>query len=275
MRKLLIFIAIVLSFMMTFFAVRFIVMAAEPPQRLPILLYHHILPDDQNRLFQDNDATISLEHFTAQMQFLYDNGFHTVTLDELEAFLFEGVPLPPNSVMIQFDDGYYSNLVYAYPVLQSFGFTAQLFFITHLIEDQGDVQPPMDHDDLTWTAAKSIVGTADVFETASHSHNLHRLSSDDGRTLLYNANVKDIIHDTLISFKYVNNHRAYAYPRGQYNDVVRDGLERAGITMAFTIREGYVTADADPMALKRYIIFRDTSEARFRNIVMGRQGWLR
>ena len=244
-------------------------------QRLTILLYHHILPEDQNRLFQDNAATVSLEDFTAQMQFLYDNDFHTITLTELESFLFEGTPLPPNSVMIHFDDGYYSNFVYAYPVLQSFGFNAVVFFITHLIEDQGDVQPPMDHDDLTWTAAKSIIGTEDVFETASHSHNMHRFGENSPHTLLYLASKEDILQDTLRSFDFVNNHRAYAYPLGQYNDVIIEGLREAGITIAFTVREGYITAESDPMTLERFIIFRETSMERFRNIVTGRRLSLR
>ena len=240
-------------------------------QRIPILLYHHILPEEHNRLFQDNAATVSLEDFTAQMQFLYNNNFHTITLSELEAFLFEGAALPPNSIMIHFDDGYYSNFVYAYPVLQSFGFNAVVFFITHLIDDQGDIQQPIDHDDLTWTAAKSIIGTDDVFETASHSHDMHRLEPGTDHTLLYLATKEDILQDTLRSFDFVNDHRAYAYPRGQYNDVVIEGLKEAGITMAFTVREGYVTPESNPMSLDRFIIFRETSMARFRNIVTGRR----
>jgi len=248
-------------------AVLLIVLTAcgSRPQRIPVLLYHHILPDEVNRYFRDNEATVSLENFREQMQYLYDNDFHTVTIDELEDFLFNGIPLPPNSVMIHFDDGYYSNIVYAYPILREFGFTAVLFFITHLIEDLGDYQPPIDHDDLTWTAAHSILGTETVFETASHSHNLHR--AYDGYTLLYMADLETVVSDTLRSFDFVNDHRAFSYPRGQYNEVVLEGLSRAGITMAFTTREGFITMESDPMSLERFIIFHDTGMERFGNIV--------
>ena len=241
------------------------------PGGIPILLYHHILPEEQNRLFRDNAAVISLENFTLQMQYLYDNGFQTITLEQLEAFLFEGVPLPPKSVMIHFDDGYYSNFVYAYPVLQSFGFTAVVFFITHFIEEQGEIQQPFDYDDLTWTAAKSIIGTEDVFETASHSHNMHDFVPGTSYTILYLADRDEILQDTIRSFDFVNNHRAYAYPLGQYNNLTREVLKEAGITMAFTTREGYVTANSDPMSLERFIIFRDTSMRRFQNIVNGQR----
>jgi peptidoglycan/xylan/chitin deacetylase (PgdA/CDA1 family) len=202
------------------------------------------------------------------MQYLYDNDFHTLSLDELYAILFEGADIPPRSVMIQFDDGYYSNIVYALPVLRDFGFTAQLFLITHLVEDQGDYQAAMDHDGLTWTAAHSLIGIEDVFETASHTHSLHDY---DTGAMLYNASREQIIEDTLRSFEFVNDHRAFAYPRGQYNDAVIEALQYVGIRMAFTVQEGYVRANSNPMLLNRFVIFRDTNMLRFHNIVYGRR----
>jgi len=242
-------------------------------QGIPVLLYHHVLPEAYNRNFIDNSAVISLENFTEQMQYLYDNDFHALSLDELYAILFEGADIPPRSVMIQFDDGYYSNIVYALPVLRDFGFIAQLFLITHLVEDQGDYQPLMDHDDLTWTAAYSLIGTEDVFETASHTHNLHRMDDfvHSTGTLLYVSSREQIIEDTRRSFEFVNDHRAFAYPRGQYNDIVIEALRYAGIRMAFTVQEGYITANTDSMRLNRFVIFRDTNMSRFHNIVHGRR----
>ena len=239
-------------------------------QRVAVLIYHHILPEAQNRYFTDNPFVISLENFTEQMQYLYDNNFHTLSLAELEAFLYDGAEIPPRSVMIQFDDGYYSNIIYAYPVLRQFGFTAQLFFTTHFIEELGDYQPPLDHDDITWTAAKSIIGTEDVFETASHSHDMHRMAYEGSdRTLLYMSPFDEIVEDTLRSFYFVNNHRAYAYPHGQFNNRVIAALEEAGITMAFTTNEVYITARSNPMRLGRFTIYNDTQMPRFRRIVGG------
>jgi len=239
------------------------------PPRVAVLIYHHVLPDDQNQYFRHNPFVISLENFTEQMQYLYDNDFHTLTLAELEAFLYEGAEIPPRSVMIQFDDGYYSNIVYAYPVLQQFDFTAQLFFETRFIEELGDNQPPMDHDDITWTAAKSILGTEDVFETASHSHDMHRMAEGSERTLLYVSTFEDIKADTLRSFEFVNHHNAFAYPHGQYNARVIAALEEVGVTMAFTVNEGYINPRSHPMRLERFTIFNDTEMPRFRRIVNG------
>ena len=235
---------------------------------VPVLLYHHILPDAVNRTQQENPFTISAENFKMQMQYLYNNGFHTLTHAELEDFLYNGTPLPPNSVMIHFDDGYYSNFTYAYPILYRFGHRATVFMITHLIEELDNCQPQMDHDDLTWTAAHTMWGTTDVFEFASHSHAMHA-SPDGVHTLMYLATREEVTADTLRSFDFLDNHTAFAYPKGQYNDTVIEGLKEAGITIAFNTIDGYVTRDSDPFHLSRFKIWRDMSLERFAEIVTG------
>jgi len=238
-------------------------------KQIPILLYHHILPDEVNNEHLENPFTVSTEDFEAQMQYLYDNGFHTLTLSELEAFLYEGEPLPENSVMIHFDDGYYSNFVYAYPILQRFGHRAIVFMITHVIEDLGDYQPQMDHDCLTWTAAHSLVGVEDVFELASHTHNLHALIPNTGETGLVHATRDEIASDTRRSFDFLTDHRAFAYPYGQFNDIVIDALQEVGITMGFTTTEEMVTQDSDPFQLGRFKVWRDMTLERFGEIIRG------
>jgi peptidoglycan/xylan/chitin deacetylase (PgdA/CDA1 family) len=237
--------------------------------RIPVLLYHHILPDAVNRTQRENPWTISTENFEAQMQYLYDNNFHTLTHAELEDFLTNGTPLPPNSVMIHFDDGYYSNFVYAYPILKRFGHRATVFMITYLIEDLGIYQPEMDHDGLTWTAAHTMWATTDVFEFASHTHAMHSLAPYGAYTLFYLATSEEAAADTRRSFAFLDNHTAFAYPRGQYNDAVIEGLQAAGITMAFTTTDGYVTSDCDPFRLNRFKIWRNMTIARFAEIVSG------
>jgi len=246
------------------------ILSTVPASRIPVLVYHHILPDEANTHFRDNAWTISTENFAEQMRYLRDNGFYTPTLDELEAFLHHGRPLPQNSVMIHFDDGYYSNYVYALPILRRYGLRAVLFPITGDAEALGDVQPPMNYAALTRAAAITLTTGLDVFETASHSHALHDRTPDGRETMLVVATHGEIVADTLQSFELVTNRRAYAYPLGMFNDTVIAALQEAGITMAFTVRSGYITAGSDPFRLERFTVYRETSMARFRNIVHGR-----
>jgi len=172
--------------------------------------------------------------------------------------------------MIHFDDGYYSNFVYAYPILQQYGLRAVLFPITGGAEALGENQPPIDHTALTRAAAVTLRTGRDVFETASHSHDLHRRAPCETQTMLVASTHEEIVADTLQSFEFISNRRAYAYPLGMFNDTVIEALSEAGITMAFTVESGYVTAASNPFRLGRFTIYRSTQMRRFRDIVNGR-----
>jgi len=200
------------------------ILSTTPARQIPILTYHHILPDEVNTRFRGNPWVICTNNFAVQMRYLRDNNFYTPTLDELEAFLISGRLLPANSVMIHFDDGYYSNYVYAYPVLQRYGLRAVIFHITGDAKALGEYQPPICHNSLTMTAAVTLRIPNDVFETASHTHNLHCHVPDTTDTLLVAETRENIVTDTLNSFEFVSNHRAFAYPHGQFNDTVTEAL---------------------------------------------------
>jgi len=245
------------------------ILSTNPATRIAVVTYHHILPDEKNTHFRDNIWTISTQHFEEQMRYLYEGGYYTPTLDELEAFIMYGHRLPENSVMIHFDDGYYSNYVYAYPILQRYGLKAVLFAITAESEALGDYQPPINHRILQWASAYTLRQGKDVWETASHTHNLHGLATDERRTLLVTETNENIVEDALRSFDFVSNHRAFAYPKGQFNDTVVAALQEAGITMAFTVLRGYITPASDPMRLRRFMIYTDTTLAEFQRIVRG------
>ena len=246
------------------------ILSTTPAQRIPVLTYHHILPDAVNVHFRGNPWTISTENFAAQMRYLRDNGFYVPTLCEFEAFLYRGRPLPANSVMIHFDDGYYSNYVYAYPILRRYGLRAVIFPVTGHAETLGEHQPPICHDSLTHAAAITLRSRTDIFETASHTHDMHSIAYGTNLTRLMVSTHEEIVQDTLRSFEFVSNHRAFAYPRGLANDTVIEALQEAGITMAFTVNRGYVTGRSNPLRLNRFTVYGDTTMARFRAIVNGR-----
>lgn len=91
---------------------------------VPILLYHHLDPDQP-----ESETTLHPETFERQMRLLKEQGYTPISFDELIAFVEQGTPLPEKPVMITFDDGYASNAVYAYPVLRELGFHASIFAI--------------------------------------------------------------------------------------------------------------------------------------------------
>ena len=90
--------------------------AASQP-RLTILSYHEIA--------EGNDAlvpayTVTPTNFVRQMDWLKNNGYHFVGMNEVLADNAGKKPLPDKAVLITFDDGYQSMYVHAFPILKLF-----------------------------------------------------------------------------------------------------------------------------------------------------------
>lgn len=102
-----------------------------PPDRVevPILMYHYVgeLPPDADYLRRD--LTVRAEAFEAQLQFLHDAGYHTITLADLYLHLTEGRPLPTRPVILTFDDGYRDAYTVVFRLLQRYGFTGSFFVL--------------------------------------------------------------------------------------------------------------------------------------------------
>ncbi|HBC0990033.1 TPA: polysaccharide deacetylase family protein, partial [Escherichia coli] len=81
-------------------------------RHLPVLMYHHV--GNKPGL-----VTLSPGTFRAQMKWLAESGWKTVTAAEVEAF-YRGEKLPRKSVMLTFDDGWLDNWLRVFPVLQEF-----------------------------------------------------------------------------------------------------------------------------------------------------------
>ncbi len=61
--------------------------------------------------------------FEAQMQYLDDQGYETMTLDDLQSWIETGQPEPPaKPIVLTFDDNYLSIYSVAYPSLKAHGF---------------------------------------------------------------------------------------------------------------------------------------------------------
>ena len=90
---------------------------------VPVLNYHQV--EEKN----GNPLTLWPDQFETQMSYLADEGYTTITIDEMMDALENGTPLPDKPVIITFDDGYADNYEYAYPILKKYGFKATIFLI--------------------------------------------------------------------------------------------------------------------------------------------------
>jgi len=135
---------------------------------VPILLYHNI---DQ---LGDAETTISAETFQSHMLALKEAGYNTVSFDELISYVYQGVQLPDNPVVITFDDGYLSNYTIAYPILRELEMKATIFVIGSSVgkdtyKDTGIAITPH----FSYSQAQEMIDSG-LISIQSHTYDMHQ-----------------------------------------------------------------------------------------------------
>ena len=147
---------------------------SEERVTLPIIMYHSILKDGARQ----GKYVVSPEVLARDLDALRARGCETVTVRDLIAYTRDGAPLPAKPVMLTFDDGYYNNYVYAYPLLRQRGMRAVVSIIgsqTALFTENGEENAYWSHLRLD-----RLREMQDVFEVQNHSWNLHEYGERRG-----------------------------------------------------------------------------------------------
>jgi peptidoglycan/xylan/chitin deacetylase (PgdA/CDA1 family) len=198
-----------------------------PPQaiELPILIYHHIVPDHApGVLFVTPDG------FEQQLKYLQDNGYRSISFTDLADALNYGAPLPERPVILSFDDGWENQFQYGFPLLQKYGFGATFYIVSGYVDHPNF----MTTDQLrTMVAAGMVIGC--------HSHTHPSLPSLGAAARLENevAGSKAWLEDHFgIAID------TFAYPYGAYSAAVTAAVKAAGYRTARTCDTGtHATAD--------------------------------
>lgn len=140
--------------------------------RLPMLMYHHVVYNWE----KCNEMTVTIGRLEQDLQWLAENGYHTVLPRELAA----GRPLPENPVLITFDDGYRSNYDLAYPLLQKYRAKAAIALIVYMQDYPGG-------SFLTWDMCREMAASG-LVEFGSHGYVIHNLDSRMGNFVAGQAN---------------------------------------------------------------------------------------
>ena len=93
----------------------------SPLHAAVVLQYHHISTETPA------STSTSPERFAMHLEYLDENGFEIVPLQDLVDQLATGKPLPDRTVAITFDDGYISIYDTAWPLLKEKGWPFTVF----------------------------------------------------------------------------------------------------------------------------------------------------
>ncbi|BCZ46864.1 deacetylase [Clostridium gelidum] len=202
---------------------------------VPVLCYHSINSDPLKK----NSITMSKEKFREQLKIIKDSGYITLTMAELNDYLFKDKSMPEKSVVISFDDGYRDNYNNAFPILKEFNMNATIFVISSYLNRD------------SYLTAEEIKEMSDYgIDIESHTVSHVKLS-----TLSYKDQLKELKNskDTIenITGKPVIS---IAYPEGKFNKDTKKATLEAGYSMGFTIERGYADRNDNPAQLNRICV---------------------
>jgi peptidoglycan/xylan/chitin deacetylase (PgdA/CDA1 family) len=201
-------------------------------------MYHHIseLPPDSDAVRYD--LSVTPKDFRIQLRYLRDNGYETISLNDLALYLTVGKPLPPKPVVLTFDDGYADVYTYAFPLLQKFGFTGTFFLISSPI----DAHNP---DFVSLDQVIEMHAAGMKFEPHSYDH-------PDMRNRGQNFVVFQIVAPKqAIEARTGETCRFFAYPAGRYDQLVIDVLRSANFWGGVLTEQGATHTVDDLFVLKR------------------------
>jgi peptidoglycan/xylan/chitin deacetylase (PgdA/CDA1 family) len=193
------------------------------PLHVPILVYHYV---DAAPPFDGpiaDDLTVRTHEFEAQMAYLTENGYSTVTLEQIYRAMAGETQLPPRPVALTFDDGGLDNYTVAFPELEARGFVATFFVITGAVGEQGH---------MTWDQLRDMQqnGMGIGSHTVKHP-DLREV--DDARLQTELADSRAAILRELGVAP-----PALCYPGGKYDTRIVEAAYNAGYLLAVTTRVG-------------------------------------
>lgn len=211
----------------------------EGYQTIPVLCYNRFALECKK------PRCVEIDEFEQQAGYLAENGYHVITLRELEGFLYYRSSLPEKTVVLTVDGGHESAYEIAYPILKSMGLTATFLVCPEFVGTGPDF--------LTWEQLKEMKDNG--FEIGVHS--LFRCDLSQAQK----GENEDVFRERILGeFKDAKSALderlgqdtvSLAYPYGENSPAIMDVCRSAGYRLAVTIQPGANPFFADPLALKR------------------------
>lgn len=214
-----------------------------------ILMYHAFT---ENEAETSSVCTLASE-FERQLSALRDAGYTSVGYADLIEFVNGKGKLPEKPLLISIDDGYQNNLDLAAPLLEKYGFCANIAVIGvsigHTTYKDTDI-PIMPHFSLE--DARPWIKRG-VLTVTTHSYDMHQIAAVDGNDCrrgvlqMPGEAEPDYIAALTQDYKHAQEQLAglpgkvlpvFTYPFGAYSELSERVLQEQGVQVTVTIANG-------------------------------------
>lgn len=187
-------------------------------KNVPIIMYHDI------RASSDAATVVTVECFERNMRLISENGYTPISFSDMISFVEGKTLLPRKPVVITFDDGYYSNYQYAFPILCKYGYKATIFVIGSLVGRSTYYQNPLYATEPHFGIPEIMQMTASgLIDIQSHTFNMHRRADFEPGS--------DLVRESAVPFE---NESEREFAAALVGDILNQNLlfSRAGIPNA-------------------------------------------
>lgn len=221
--------------------------------KIAVLNYHFFYDPTKGEKYGDSNFT-SVQTFEEQLQYLKDNNYKTLTMEEFRAWMYGEIDLPARSVLITIDDGGRgtgrskgNRLI---PSLEKYGAHATLFLISGWW-DKSDY-------------------SSSYLDIESHSHELHFSDYCSGVTRgakMLCLSDEEVLEDLRTSINEVGSSTAFCYPFYAYNSHAIELVKQSGFKLAFVGGEAKASRSSNKYAIPRYHMYKNTTLVKFNNMI--------
>lgn len=220
---------------------------------IAVLNYHFFFDSSANEVCPGNNC-LDVKDFRAQLDYLNENHYKTLTMEEYRAWMYHEIELPARSVLITIDDGAMGtgkhNGNKLIPILEEYQMHATLFLITGWWSIENYQSPYLDIE--------------------SHTNDMHTegfcKNQIRGAKLLC-MDKEQVMDDLRKSLAVTSSNKAFCFPFYAYNDSSIEILKEVGFQLGFI--GGYMKSNRnqDKYKITRYPIHRNTSLNQFMNMI--------
>ena len=214
-----------------------------------ILMYHAFTEDEADT---GSLCTLASE-FARQLSALRDAGYTSVGYADLIEFVNGEGKLPEKPLLISIDDGYQNNLDLAAPLLETYGFCANIAVIgvsighTTYKDTDIPITPHFSLEDARPWVARGVL------TVTTHSYDMHQVTAVDGagcrRGVLQMPGEAEPDYIAALTQDYTRAQEqlaglpgtplpVFTYPFGAYSELSERVLQELGVQVTITIADG-------------------------------------
>lgn len=214
-----------------------------PSLALPVLMYHRIADDGHELAARWRTTPAAFEE---QLAYLRENGYRSVDVDEWAQAAALDQTLPGRGVVLTFDDGF-QDFENAVPLLQQYGFRAELFVVSGHVgaTDSWDTGWDRREPLLDWQALIDL--PSDVVRIGSHTVGHQPLTVVSAEEV-----VRELVHSKItLEDKLGRPIPKIAYPYGMVDGAVQRLAGALGYDVGFTTQSAFAWPTRNLLLLPR------------------------